>query len=99
MTDLSRLWIDAYNKAVGEADIEKLHQRVLEAEIAIFNRWQELSVLSDSHTESVALGRACGQLLKIKIVRLRWPGLDFLVKTESHHRNSVDPFRGSYSRN
>jgi hypothetical protein len=87
MADLSRSWIDAYNKALEEVDVEKLQQRVLEAEIAIFSRWQELSVLSDCHKESVALGRACAQLLKIKMERLRWPGLDFLVKTEPYHRN------------
>jgi hypothetical protein len=32
MADLSRSWIDAYKKALEEADVEKLHQRVLEAE-------------------------------------------------------------------
>jgi hypothetical protein len=87
LADRSHAWVRAYNETVEEKDFEKLHERVLEAEAAIFHRWQELTGLPDGSAEMNALEGACAQLLKIKTERLMWPGLD-LLKSARRLRNS-----------
>lgn len=80
MAHSSHSWVQAYQQAVEGTNLEKLHERVTAAELAIFNRWQELSDSPEGNTEAEVLERAWGQLLKIKAERLEWPGLDAVQK-------------------
>lgn len=77
----------ACNETVEEKDFEKLHDRVLAAEAAIFRKWQELTSLREGSAGMDALEVACAQLLKIKTERLMWPSLD-LLKSARRMRNS-----------
>jgi predicted ATPase with chaperone activity len=78
MADASQSWIQAYQAAVEETDSEKLHERVMAAETAIYLRWQELASSPDGHVEHKSIERACDGLLQIKTERLGWPALDDL---------------------
>jgi hypothetical protein len=69
-------WQSVFRQAQDEPDLAKLHDRVMEAEGAIFERMQELS--SDgagqaARTESREIQSALNDLLHIKSERLNWP--------------------------
>jgi hypothetical protein len=72
-------WLDIYRQADDEQDISKLHQRVMDAESAIFARMQRLSEGPQSEidvqTETLAMRSALNGLLRIKTERLGWPSL------------------------
>jgi hypothetical protein len=65
-------WLDIYRQADDEQDISKLHQRVMDAESAIFARMQQLSEGPQSEidvqTETLAMRSALNGLLRIKTV-------------------------------
>jgi hypothetical protein len=75
MADASQSWIEAYQAAVEETDPEKLHERVMAAETAIYLRWQELASSPEGCIELESIERACDGLLQIKTERLGWPAL------------------------
>ena len=70
-------WRSAVQAAVDESNSEKLLERVHAAEIAIFNRLQELATDTDPassrHTEREALDNALETLRLIKRDRLGFP--------------------------
>jgi hypothetical protein len=67
-------WHNLLQEAVNETDLERLSEKVQDAEAAIFLRLQELSVLPGNQQELEALQKACAELLEIQTQRLKWPG-------------------------
>jgi hypothetical protein len=69
-------WQNKYQAALLELDPKKLLERVHEAEIAIFNRLQELAQSpgnSDSEAERQAIQKALGALRSLKRNKLDFP--------------------------
>lgn len=66
-------WRSFYQHALRESDIEKLPERVGEAEAAIFERLQELAASSSHFAEAAELHEAADDLLAIKIRKLGYP--------------------------
>ena len=71
MADFSHAWIRAYKLAVEETDPQKLQERVVAAETAIFERLLQIASSPHDHGESEELHRACDQLSKLKALKLR----------------------------
>jgi len=66
-------WPLKYREALVETDREKLSKRVAEAEVAIFERLQQLSQIQDEHGEHQAIQDAIRALRVIKRDRLNFP--------------------------
>ena len=66
-------WQGPLREALLELDAEKLRQRVTEAETAIFERLQELSLSQDSSDERRALVDATNTLRVLKKESLKYP--------------------------
>jgi hypothetical protein len=66
-------WQQAYQDALLELDAEKLNQRILDAETAIFLRLQELTPDSDHHEERSAIFDAISGLRVLKTQKLGFP--------------------------
>lgn len=67
-------WQPGWQDALTELDSEKLHQKVIDAEAAIFKRLQELSAdRTDHHEERLALSDAIAGLRTLKVERLKFP--------------------------
>ena len=66
-------WQEPYQDALLELDTEKLNQRILDAETAIFLRLQELTPDSDHHEERSAICDAISGLRVLKTEKLRFP--------------------------
>jgi hypothetical protein len=66
-------WQNLLQEAANETDPGRLNEKVQEAEVAIFLRLQELSVLPGNQQELEALQKACEELLEIQTRRLKWP--------------------------
>jgi hypothetical protein len=68
-------WRDSYRRALNEQDHSQLANVVIEAETAIFMRFQELAGTPDHHAERVDMQIAARDLLAIKIQKLGYPPL------------------------
>jgi hypothetical protein len=68
-------WRDTYRRALNEQNPAKLANVVIEAETAIFMRFQELAGSPDHHAERVEMQTAARDLLAIKIQKLGYPPL------------------------
>jgi uncharacterized protein YaiL (DUF2058 family) len=66
-------WSHKYREALLETDREKLSERVVEAEAAIFERLQQLSQSQDGQAERKAIQDAINALRFIKRDRLAFP--------------------------
>jgi hypothetical protein len=66
-------WQGTLREALLELDAEKLRQKVTEAETAIFERLQELSLSQDSSDERRALVDATNTLRVLKKESLKYP--------------------------
>lgn len=67
-------WQGAWQDALLELDPKKLHQKVSDAEAAIYKRLQELSKDSiDHHEERLALSDAVSGLRTLKVEQLKFP--------------------------
>ena len=66
-------WPLKYREALLEADREKLSERVAEAEVAIFDRLQQLSQIQDENGEHQAIRDAIRALRVIKRDSLAFP--------------------------
>jgi hypothetical protein len=68
-------WQVPLREAQSQTDLETVHQKVMEAEGAMWIRMQELAASND-YQESLAIERACRELLTIKTKKLGWPSID-----------------------
>jgi len=70
-------WEGPLRQARQETDHQELLRLAGEAELALFQRFQELPVNAAGHQETLAILAACEELLQIKITSewLGWPGL------------------------
>jgi hypothetical protein len=66
-------WEGPLRQARQETNQYKLLKLIGEAEMAIFQRFQELPANADGHEESQAIQAACDELLRLKSERLGWP--------------------------
>jgi hypothetical protein len=66
-------WPLKYREALFEADREKLSERIAEAEVAIFERLQQLSQSQDGHGEHQPIQDAIRALRVIKRDNLAFP--------------------------
>jgi hypothetical protein len=66
-------WKDRIQRVFEETDKTKLKDAVLEAEGAIFQRFQELEGSSDHHEERTEMHGATEKLLEIKKDKLGFP--------------------------
>jgi hypothetical protein len=69
-------WQQPYEDALLELDAEKLNQRILDAETAIFQRLQELTPNTDHHEERSAISDAISGLRVLKTTKLHFPDWD-----------------------
>jgi hypothetical protein len=67
-------WQKAVQAALMEIDLERLRQKVADAELAIFQRLQELASSPDGSGERSALDDASRALLVVKKETLKYPG-------------------------
>lgn len=74
MHDSERMmWEEAYRAALNETDPEKLAQRVLDAEGAMFRRGLQLNGSANDCEEQRAMNDAAADLLALKTHKLGWP--------------------------
>lgn len=66
-------WKQAYQNALQNQDTEKLTDRILKAEAAIFERLQQIAGSSDRREERKEMEAAAADLLAIKVHKLGWP--------------------------
>jgi hypothetical protein len=66
-------WQKPYEEALLEVDREKLKQKLLKAEAAIFQRLQQLTNSSDSHAERQAIDDAISSIKVLKTQQLDYP--------------------------
>jgi hypothetical protein len=66
-------WEGAWQEALLELDPNKLHDKIVVAEAAIFTRLQELSDDSDHHEERTVLGGAISRMRTLKMEILNFP--------------------------
>jgi hypothetical protein len=59
-------WQNPLREAQAETDLDKLPEKLMAAESALFLRMQELATSNDGHRESSAIQDAFLQLLRIK---------------------------------
>jgi hypothetical protein len=69
-------WQQPYQDALLELDAERLNQRILDAETAIFQRLQELTPNTDHHEERSAISDAISGLRVLKTTKLHFPDWD-----------------------
>lgn len=74
MTDLRYpQWQKPCEEALLECDPQKLQEKVMEAEHAIFLRLQELSTRTDHHEERLAIENAIPVLRTLQTKKLNYP--------------------------
>jgi hypothetical protein len=66
-------WSQAFCDALEEKDPQKLNDKLVAAEAAIFNRLQALAQSDGSNSEIVALREASNALLTLKTHVLKFP--------------------------
>jgi predicted DNA-binding protein (UPF0278 family) len=66
-------WQDEFQAAILELDREKLEERVMAAETAIFKRLQAIAQSSDHSSEREAIEDALSSLRALKRKELRFP--------------------------
>lgn len=66
-------WQEAYRAVTQESDPDRLYERVMAAEAAIFRRLQELQSGLNSDTERRDLKDAIEGLYTVKTQKLNWP--------------------------
>jgi hypothetical protein len=66
-------WKEPYEKAIKEHNKEKLGELILQAETAIYQRFQELQNSPNHNVERSQIATATEQLLSLKVNRLGWP--------------------------
>lgn len=66
-------WQKPYEEALLECDLQKLREKVMEAENAIFLRLQELSSRTDHHEERRAIEDAIPALRSLLTRKLNYP--------------------------
>ena len=69
-------WEKPYRKVIREADRQRLHKLMQEAEGAIFESLQRLSDSPNGAEEREAIRKACDNLLRIRTDILGWPSFD-----------------------
>jgi hypothetical protein len=71
----TQAWKGSYQKALSEQDETNLAEMVMQAEAAIYLRFQELQNSSNHHEERSSMKAATDELLAIKVNRLGWPAV------------------------
>jgi hypothetical protein len=66
-------WREPFEKAVKETDLQRLGELVVQAEAAIYKRFEKLRNSPDCDEERSAIKAASDQLLALKVNRLGWP--------------------------
>jgi len=66
-------WQKPYEEALVEVDCEKLKDKLLKAEAAIFLRLQQLTHSADSHAERQAIDDAISAIRVLKTQQLHYP--------------------------
>jgi hypothetical protein len=68
-------WREPFEKAVKETDLQRLGELVIQAEAAIYKRFEKLQNSADCDEERRAIKVASDQLLALKVNRLGWPSV------------------------
>ena len=66
-------WQKPYEEALVEVDCEKLKDKLLKTEAAIFLRLQQLTHSADSHAERQAIDDAISAIRVLKTQQLHYP--------------------------
>ena len=66
-------WREPFEKALKETDAQRLGELVVQAEVAIYERYETLQDSPDCDEELRAIKVASDQLLALKVNRLGWP--------------------------
>jgi hypothetical protein len=66
-------WEGLLLDALAETDLEKLPNKVIVAENALFKRSQEIQFATDAQEEKAAVRTALDDLLRIKTDKMAWP--------------------------
>jgi hypothetical protein len=66
-------WREPVEKALKETDAQRLGELVVQAEVAIYERYEKLQNSPDCDEERRAIKAASDQLLTLKVNRLGWP--------------------------
>ena len=69
----ARMWREPFEQALKQTDPQKLGDLVVQAEAAIYERFEKLQNSSDCDEELRAIKVATDQLLALKVNRLGWP--------------------------
>ena len=67
------MWREPFEQALKETDPRKLGELVLQAEAAIYQRFEQLQSSPDGDGELREIKAASDQLLALKVNRLGWP--------------------------
>jgi hypothetical protein len=69
-------WKQYYQLAIEELGRTETEKNVHLTEEALFRRWQELAGNPNHHNERNEMKRASANLLRVKTLRLGWPGIE-----------------------
>lgn len=67
------MWREPFEQALKETDQKKLGELIVQAESAIYERYEKLQNTPDGDEELRAIKVASDQLLALKVNRLGWP--------------------------